>query len=101
MMNILGKSIFAKSSAAFTGSARMSTLSLLLQGTNSQGASPLSTNAMLLLRTFSTVNKSSMTHMRSFSSQTANAQQAAPNEILESTADEVLAGGETEIVSKL
>ena len=103
-MNIFGKTLFTKSAGAFTASTRSTTLSLLLQGSSAQ-VSPMSTNAMLLLRTFSTVNKGatgmSQGALRGLSSQTATPQQAVPNEILESTADEVLSGGEPEIVSKL
>ncbi len=104
-MNIFGKTLFTKSAGSFTATSRTSALSLLLQG--GSPVSPISTNAMLLLRTFSTVNKAGMSQgvIRGFSSQTATtaSQAAVHNEILESTADEVLSadGREPEIVSKL
>lgn len=103
-MNIFGKTLFTKSAGTLTATQRVSALSLFLQGASP--VSPISTNAMLLLRTFSTVNKAGLSQgvLRGFSSQTATIKQAAVhNEILESTADEVLSseGREPEIVSKL
>ena len=53
MMNILGKSILTKTTSSGLGATRASAMQLMIQ---TSPVSPISTNALLLMRSYSTYN---------------------------------------------